>query len=76
MHNKLKHPRLAQDSPRHDVAIGALDVATTAVLTAAALATHALLLLLPAAGWAYLALRQLRLGRRAAAATASPREDR
>jgi len=49
------------------VAIGVLDAIITGVLTAVALTTHTLLLLLPAAGWAYLTLRQLRLARRAAA---------
>lgn len=56
MPNKPRRPRLAHDSPRRDVAIGALDVAVTTALTGVALMTHTLLLLLPAAGWAYLAL--------------------
>ncbi len=67
MDNIPAHPRSVHDTPEHDTAIGVLDAIITGVLTAVALTTHTLLLLLPAAGWAYLTLRQLRLARRAAA---------
>lgn len=59
-------PRRPVGSPGRDGALAALDVLIAAAMTGAALLTHALLLLLPDVGWAWVALRQLRLRRGAA----------